>query len=97
MVQNRNAGIGSKYKQDVTVISFRALTLFKDFTMTACLVVSIATILCLFILFLVVSRTLNNIINQLVKMQYLVTSAVEYGKEHSEIERMLSEQIDNLS
>jgi len=61
------------------------------------LTISIAAIICLFILFLVLSRTLNNIINQLAKIEYLLTNAFEYGKERLEVERLLAEQSEDLS
>ncbi|MFP4417843.1 MAG: hypothetical protein ACLFSB_11280 [Chitinispirillaceae bacterium] len=52
--------------------------------------ISIATLVGMFILFLVVSKTLNNIINQLSKMEYLVRTEHDYRKELQEIKEMLA-------
>ncbi|MFW5774830.1 MAG: hypothetical protein ACOCW2_00955 [Chitinivibrionales bacterium] len=53
-------------------------------------VISAGTLFGMFILFLVLSKTLNNIINQLSKMEYLVQSEYDYQKELEEIKEMLA-------
>jgi hypothetical protein len=59
--------------------------------MTAFLAISLFTLICLFILFLVLSRTLNNTVNNLTKIEYLLTSAREFGSEREEIARIMDE------
>ena len=46
----------------------------------------------LFILFLVISRTLNATVNHLVKLQYLLQKELDMKKERLEITRLLEEE-----
>ncbi len=52
--------------------------------------ISIGTFLGMFVLFLVISKTLNNIINQLSKMEYLVKTEHDHQKEIKELREMLA-------
>jgi hypothetical protein len=52
-----------------------------------------ATFACLFILFLVISKTMNNMINQLTKLEYLIQKEFEFRKETAEIHEMLEEKM----
>lgn len=65
--------------------------------MASYLIISAVAVACLFVLFLVLGSALNNIINQLAKVEYLLTATYEYGKERMEIQRMLSEQMSQIS
>ena len=55
------------------------------------------TLFGLFILFLVLSKTLNGIINQILKIEYMLQKECEYKKEEKEIRRMIAENIKELS
>jgi hypothetical protein len=55
------------------------------------------TAFCMFALFLVLTRTLNSIINQFSKVEYLVRNAYEYKKERLDIQQMLATEIAELS
>lgn len=43
----------------------------------------------MFVLFLVLSRTMNNMVNLLTKLEYLLQKDLEYQKESVEIRRLL--------
>ncbi len=51
-----------------------------------------AAFFAIFILFLVLSKTLNNTINQLIKLNYLLRKELEIKKEHLEMARLLREE-----
>lgn len=55
------------------------------------------TLFGLFILFLVLSKTLNGIINQIVKIEYMLQKECEFRKEEKEIRRMIAENIKERS
>ena len=55
------------------------------------------TLFGLFILFLVLSKTINGIINQLVKIEYMLQKECEFKKEEKEIRRMIAENVKQLS
>ena len=46
----------------------------------------------IFIMFLVVSRTLNNIINLLIKLEYLIQKEFDLKKETLEVQRLMEDQ-----
>jgi hypothetical protein len=60
--------------------------------MSLALIISVLTFFCIFILFLVLSRTLNNILNYLVKMEYLLRKEIDLRKERKIIEQLLEEE-----
>jgi predicted PurR-regulated permease PerM len=45
-----------------------------------------------FVLFLVISKTLNNILNNLIKMQYLLQKDLDQKKEHFIINKLMDEE-----
>ena len=53
-------------------------------------IVSAFTLFMIFALFLVLSKTLNNIVNLLAKIEYLVSKENEYRKEGVEVKRLLN-------
>lgn len=57
-------------------------------------VVSILFLAALFIMFLVVSKTLNGVINHLMKIEYLVQREKEYFQEGLEVRQLLASKID---
>lgn len=57
-------------------------------------VVSILFLIALFIMFLVVSKTLNGVINHLMKIEYLVQREKEYFLEGLEVRQLLANKID---
>jgi low affinity Fe/Cu permease len=65
--------------------------------MAAYYVVSIAAVVGLFALFLVIGKTLNSAINYLAKIEYLLTSALEYRRERIAIQHLLEEEVKDLS
>jgi len=46
----------------------------------------------LFILFLVISRTMNNTINVLIKLEYLIQKEFDLKQEALEVQRMMEQQ-----
>jgi len=56
------------------------------------LFIAIATFVCMFILFLVIARSLNHMVNQLTKLEYILRKDFEYKKEAQEIQRIIAEQ-----
>lgn len=51
-----------------------------------------ATFIALFVMFLVIARTLNNIINLLAKLEYLVQKEYDLKKELLEVRRLMDEE-----
>jgi hypothetical protein len=56
------------------------------YVLTAC------SFFALFVLFLVLSRTLNNIMNNLVKLQYLLQKELDYKTEQLAIQELMQEE-----
>jgi len=46
----------------------------------------------IFILFLVLSKTVNNIMNNIIKLQYLLQKEVDFKKEVQAIQKLIEEQ-----
>ena len=61
--------------------------------MTGQIIVGSLTIFMLFIMFLVISKTSNNIINLLIKMEYLLQKEFDLKKEALEVRRIMDEQV----
>ena len=59
--------------------------------MIAALFLAFSTFFALFVLFLVISKTLNGIINQLVKIEYIANKELEYRREEQHIRLILME------
>jgi hypothetical protein len=57
-------------------------------------IVSIATCFFLFIVFLVLSKTLNGIVNELIKIEYMLQKEYEYKKEIEDINRMIEDSTE---
>lgn len=55
------------------------------------------TLFGLFVLFLVLSKTLNGIINQILKIEYMLQKECEFKKEEKEIRHMIAENIQESS
>ena len=51
-----------------------------------------ATLVAVFIMFLVISRTLNSIINLLVKLEYIVQKEFDLKQELLEVRRLMEQQ-----
>ena len=51
-----------------------------------------ATFIVLFVMFLVVARTLNSIINMLIKLEYLVQKEYDLKKELMDVRRLMDEE-----
>jgi hypothetical protein len=49
------------------------------------------TLTAVFIMFLVISRTLNNVVNLLIKLQYLVQKDLDLKKEIVEVRNLMAE------
>ena len=56
-------------------------------------IISGVTLFCIFVLFLVVSKSMNGIINQLLKLEYMFQKEFEFRKEEKEIKRMIQEKL----
>jgi hypothetical protein len=65
-------------------------------TMVGYLVLSCVTLFLLFILFLVIGRTMNSIINLLIKTEYLLQKEHELKKEALDVRRMMEDQVNKL-
>lgn len=50
------------------------------------------TLLLIFIMFLVISRTMNNIINLLIKMEYSIQKEFDLKQEALEVRRLMEEE-----
>ncbi|NLL14536.1 MAG: hypothetical protein GX267_14120 [Fibrobacter sp.] len=59
--------------------------------MTGHIILAVVTLFVIFILFLVISRTINNMINLLIKIQYLLEKELELKKEALEVRLILME------
>lgn len=57
-------------------------------------IVAVTTCFFLFIVFLVLSKTLNSIINELIKVEYMLQKEYEYKKEEVEISRMIEDSAE---
>ena len=57
--------------------------------MTIHVLIAVAAGIGIFVLFLVIARTMNNLVNQLSKMEYLLQRDLEFRKESAEIKRLL--------
>jgi len=56
-------------------------------------IISGVTLFGIFVLFLVVSKSMNSIINQLLKLEYMFQKEFEFRKEEKEIKRMIQEKL----
>ena len=56
-------------------------------------ILSSITLFGLFVLFLVLSKTMNGIINQLSKLEYMFQKEFEFRREEKEIKRMIQEKL----
>lgn len=56
------------------------------------LIVAALTLFAIFVLFLVISRTLNNLINLFVKFEYLLQKEYDLKLEALEVRRMMTDQ-----
>jgi hypothetical protein len=56
------------------------------------LVVASFTLFAIFVLFLVISRTLNNLINLLIKLEYLLQKEHDLKLEALEVRKLMDEQ-----
>jgi hypothetical protein len=54
-------------------------------------VISVSALIVVFVLFQVISRTVNSIVNQLTKTEYLVQKEYDFRKEALEIKRVIKE------
>ena len=52
------------------------------------------TLLLIFILFLVISRTLNNMINLLIKLEYSIQKEFDLKQEALEVRRLMEEEAE---
>jgi hypothetical protein len=55
-------------------------------------ILAVCSFFALFILFLVLSKTLNNVMNNLVKLQYLLQKELDYKKEQAAIAKFMEEE-----
>lgn len=51
-----------------------------------------STLLLIFIMFLIISRTMNNIINLLIKMEYSIQKEFDLKQEALEVRRLMEEE-----
>jgi hypothetical protein len=58
------------------------------------IIISVGAFIVIFILFQVISRTVNSIVNQLTKTEYLVQKEYDFRKEALEIKRVIKENMD---
>jgi hypothetical protein len=58
-------------------------------------IVAAITLFAIFVLFLVISRTLNNLINFFIKLEYLLQKEYDLKLEAMEVRRMMTEQAQN--
>lgn len=63
----------------------------KLFIMITHFILAGITLAAVFIMFLVISRTLNNVINLLIKLQYLVQKDFDLKKEIVEVRNLMAE------
>ena len=57
-------------------------------------IVAITTCLFLFIVFLVLSKTLNGIVNELIKIEYMLQKEYEFKKEVEDISKMIEDSTE---
>ncbi|MBD3419545.1 MAG: hypothetical protein GF398_05435 [Chitinivibrionales bacterium] len=57
--------------------------------------IPVALFAVMFIMFLVISKTMNNIINQLAKLEYILKKEQEFHVEVKEIKQLLNEEGDD--
>jgi len=62
--------------------------------MTGQIIIAFLTLFAMFILFLVISRTINNVINLLVKLEYLLKKEHELKLEALEVRKLMEEQAE---
>lgn len=55
-------------------------------------IIAIFTLIAVFILFLVISRTLNNIVNLLVKIEYLIQREFDIRDEALKVKKLMEEE-----
>jgi hypothetical protein len=55
-------------------------------------ILAAGSLFAIFVLFLVLSKTLNNIMNNLIKLQYLLQKELDYKKEQLAIKKLMEEQ-----
>lgn len=60
--------------------------------MTGHIIIASLTLFFLFIMFLVISRTMNNVLNLLVKLDYLLKKEQELKVEALEVRKLMDEQ-----
>jgi hypothetical protein len=58
------------------------------------ILISVGAFLVIFVLFQVISRTVNSIVNQLTKTEYLVQKEHDFRKEALEIKRVIKENME---
>jgi hypothetical protein len=63
--------------------------------MTGYIVLTSVTLFMIFILFLVIARTMNSIINMMIKTEYLLQKENDLKTEALEVRRVLSQQAGN--
>jgi Na+-transporting NADH:ubiquinone oxidoreductase subunit NqrC len=61
--------------------------------MTGLFILAGGTLLLIFIMFLVISRTLNNMINLLIKMEYSLQKEFDLKQEALEVRRLMEEEL----
>lgn len=54
------------------------------------------TLVLIFVMFLVISRTLNNMINLLIKMEYSIQKEFDLKQEALEVRRLMEEESEQL-
>ena len=59
--------------------------------MIICLTIALFTTFAIFSLFLVISKTINGVINQLMKIEYCITKELEYRREEFHVRLILEE------
>jgi hypothetical protein len=59
--------------------------------------IAIGALFGIFVLFLVLSKTLNNVLNQFTKLHYLLQKEYDLKKERIAIERLIGEQKDKTA
>ncbi len=78
------------------VISCSSTKMYQDrvccyyfFDMIPHIIIAAGVFVSMFVLFLVLSKTMNNMVNLLTKLEYLVQKDLDYQKESKEIQRLL--------
>lgn len=60
--------------------------------MSGFIILAAITLFLIFILFLVISRTMNSMINLLIKLEYLIQKEYDLKKEALEVRKIMDEQ-----